>query len=171
MNTPLEGWIIGMLIALFLLTLLDRIFSKKKPKRPRYFVTFFINNTKVGGFMAEVTFQGPAAGTLFYGHIDPKFNGAEVEIQEGSEVFSSSDESIFSVVPNPKNPRYFIGTLTGKVGEAKLSIMVDDDPGEGDVPFNDLASIKVLPGLANDMGTVFDETDEAPDPNEGNVTE
>lgn len=166
---PLLAWIIAICLVFILLYILNWLFGTDPSIHRRKtgftcFVTFFINNNlKVGGFMAEKTFTGPAAGTQFFGHIDPKFNGAEVEIQEDSEVYSSSDESIFTVVQNPKNPRYFIGTLTGKVGKATLQIAVDDDPGAGDVPFNDIASISVLPGLANDMGTTFDDTDDAPD--------
>lgn len=173
---PLFAWIIALILLLFALWVLNKLCGEDPTipyrRKPRIgftnYVTFFINNTKVGGFMAEINVQGPSVGQNFFGHIDPKFNGVEVPIQEGSEVFSSSDESIFTIIPNPKNARYFIGTLTGKVGEATVNISIDDDPGEGTVPFTDVIKVKVLPGLANDMGTVIDAADSAPDPNAGN---
>lgn len=155
-------WVLfGLLMTLFPKWFLEKRFHPKERIKIKWF--FIINSqTKVGGFMAEKVITGPANGDLFYGHIDPTFNGTEVAIQEGSEVFGSSDESIFTVVTNPKNPRYFIGTLTGKTGEAKLTVNLDADPQEGVTPLSDFASIRVLPGLANTSGLAFDDADVAP---------
>lgn len=157
--------LLGLLTLVFPQWFLEKRFHPHDPYRNKIKIKwFFIINsqTKVGGFMAEKVITGPAAGDKFYGHIDPTFNGVEVAIQEGSEVFGSSDESIFTVETNPKNARYFIATLTGKTGDAKLTVNLDTDPQEGVTPLSDFASIRVLPGLANASGLAFDDADTAP---------
>lgn len=117
--------------------------------------------------MAEVSIVAKP-GKLFYGHIEPEdIDGKDVDIKDGSEVYSSSDETIFTVITNPKNPKYFIGTLTGKVGVAKLQVNLDPDAADvaGTELLSDAATITVTPDIATSVNIAFDAEDDAPDVN------
>lgn len=135
-----------------------------KPKRKIKF--FFFDNdlltTKIGGFQMEKSVQA-LAGLLIYGHIEPKDNtGNDVKI--GGDIFSSSDESILTVIANPKNPLYFIGTLTGAVGDVKVQVSIDPDGNSTeDTPVTDFATLHVTPDLATSANLTFDDADDAPD--------
>lgn len=137
------------------------------PKK-RLKVKFFFDNDylltqqKTGGFQMEKSVQAKA-GLLIFGHIEPK-DDAGNDVKIGGDVFSSSDESIMTVIPNPKNPLYFIGKLTGAVGDVKVQVSIDPDANSTeDTPVTDFATVHVTPDLATSANISFDDTDDAPD--------
>lgn len=139
----------------------------RKIKKPKHKIKFFffdnyLLTTKTGGFQMEKSVVGKA-GAKVYGHIEPKdLDGVDVKI--GGDVFSSSDESIMTVITNPKNPLYFIGTLTGSVGDVKVQVSIDPDANSTtDTPVTDFGTVHVTPDLATSANLTFDDTDVAPD--------
>lgn len=161
--------ILSILIFIWVKVIIAITKSNPHPFKKKHIKFFFFNNytltQKTGGFQMEKSVQAKA-GLQIFGHIDPKDDaGNEVPIADGSEVFSSSDETIMTVVSNPKNPKYFIGTLTGSVGDVKVQVSLNADPNAADAPdvITDFATLHVTPDLATTANLEFDDTDDAPD--------
>lgn len=172
-NHHLEFLIFGIIVAVISAYLLINLYLNERVKKPthpkrtiRIKIFFYLSpNFKTGGYCMELSVPAKV-GKKFYGHIDPQdADKDEVEIKDGSEVYSSSDETIFTVITNPKNPKYFIGTLTGKVGVAKLQVNLDPDAADvaGTELLSDTATVTVTPDIATSVNIEFDDTDDAPD--------
>lgn len=96
----------------------------------------------------------------FHGHIEPKNSqGKDVAILDASEVYSSSDESIFTVAVDPSDPKKFIGTLTGTPGKANVLITIDPDASDAGhtETLNDELDIEVVADIATSINASLDD--------------
>lgn len=78
--------------------------------------------------------------------LDAKGNPAQV--QAGSAVWSSSDESVATVTPDPANELAATVTPVGPLGVAQIKLECDADLGDGVTTIAFLGDVNVIAGQA-----------------------
>lgn len=79
--------------------------------------------------------------------------GNEAQVEEGSVVISSDDETVATVEPDPDNGPYAcIVHTTNKVGATAIKIKADADLGEGVKEINGMLAVEVTAGEATGFG-------------------
>lgn len=88
---------------------------------------------------------------------DAKGNPAEV----ADVVWSSSDESILSVVADAADPSKAIVTAVGPLGHAQVLVTADADLGDGVTAINAIGEVDVMGSSATTLGVNFGEPENA----------
>ncbi len=127
-------------------------------------VTFFSNNIKITGgiTMVSIKYTQLLRGVLG-SPVDSK--GNETTVEAGSVKFSSSDEEIFTVEKDDKDPDNEVAfKIVGKKpGVAQLNFEADADLGDGVKTISGFTGVEVLPGEAVGFGQpVFGTPEEQP---------
>lgn len=81
--------------------------------------------------------------------------GNPAPVEAGTVVWTSTDEGIFTVVPNPENEQEALVVSTGPLGIAALSVSADANLGEGVETVTDTIDIEIVAGRASNLGLQF----------------
>lgn len=79
--------------------------------------------------------------------------GNPAEVQDPK--FSSSDESIITVVADPNDPTSAVVTAVGPLGSAQVSATADADLGEGVTEITAVDTVEVKAAQATTLGLTF----------------
>lgn len=126
-------------------------FPKKKPKS-KIFITFFLNGFQIKGQIMELKFQ---SNQNVPGSIAPATKTGTAEpVQDGSVVYSSSNEAAFTVEADATDQLKFTVKGVGQ-GTGQLNISADADLGDGVVTISTSVDITVTEPQATQIGVTF----------------
>ena len=132
-------------------------FYLRRKKTPKLFLTLEFNNIKITGDIKLIGLKLAQKVTVTLKPEDRLGNPAQVEA--GSVVFTSNDESVCTVVQNPDNELQ-ADVFSQGVGVAQLDFSADADLGEGVVTISGFSAVEVLPleavGFGLEVGEPID---------------
>ena len=128
-----------------------------RKKTPKFLMTLEFNNLKITGEIKLIGLKLAQKVTVTLKPEDRLGNPAQVEA--GSVVFTSNDESVCTVVQNPDNELQ-ADVFSQGVGVAQLDFSADADLGEGVVTISGFSAVEVLPleavGFGLEVGEPID---------------
>lgn len=135
-------------------------FPKRRSRRGKLALTININGIKITSKQMALSLTTTQFVKATLQPQDAK--GRPARVEEGSVQWSSSDESVFTVEPDPNDPLSAIITSVGE-GTGQLDYSADADLDNDIQTISGFAAVEVIPPQAVGFGIVFGTPEEKPE--------
>lgn len=149
-------YLLYVIIIIFLI-LLFLYKNKKRPDKGKILMIISTKNIKIKGELKMISITSTQEQDLQIMTTDRLGHPAPVE--EGSVVFTSSNEEVFTVIQDPDDQTKALVKAIGP-GVAQLDVKADADLGEGVVEITGFTGVEILPAMAAGFGFVAGEVRE-----------
>lgn len=138
--------VIGALVVLVIVMVVIQFSGMRHLKRMltnKIHISVFINNLKIQTTMFQL--KDDQQVKVKISAVDKK--GQPATFEKGSVKFTSSDENVATVVPNPDDETE-VTVVAGLPGVANITVEADSDLGEGVKTLNGASGVEVISGDA-----------------------